>query len=85
MYGGCAFLFRCVTSELFLDGLCLFDLSQLLDYCSRLYQPDPMLKRIPDKHIRVRGWGSGSGNEILDVNNCMYYFHLKLKTDSENL
>ena len=43
-----------MSAELFLDGQCLFDLSQLLEYCTKEYSPDPLLKRIADKHVRVR-------------------------------
>ena len=52
-YYYCDLFLRCVIAELFLDGQRLFDLSQLLDYCSKTYQPDVVLKKIPDKHIRV--------------------------------
>ena len=45
----------CVIAELFMDGRPLFDLSQLLEYCSGEYSPDATLKRIADKHIRVGG------------------------------
>lgn len=45
---------RCVTAELFLDGQHLFDLSQLLDYIQKEYSPEPLLKRINDKNVKVR-------------------------------
>lgn len=40
-----------------MEGRSLFDLSQLLEYCSGDYSPDITLKRISDKHIRVCGVG----------------------------
>ena len=48
-----AVAYRCVIAELFLDGQQLFDLSQLLDYCTKDYNPEQQLKKIPDKNIRV--------------------------------
>lgn len=47
------FTFSCVIAELFLDGQQLFDLSQLLDYCIKEYNPEQQLKKIADKNIRV--------------------------------
>ena len=47
------FFVRCVIAELFLDGQQLFDLSQLLDYRTKDYLPDAVLKKIADKHVRV--------------------------------
>ena len=44
-----------------MEGRSLFDLSQLLEYCSGDYSPDITLKRISDKHIRVCGVGGYSG------------------------
>ena len=49
-----------------MEGRSLFDLSQLLEYCSGDYSPDSTLKRISDKYIRVCGrvdrvWGGGGG------------------------
>ena len=38
-----------------MEGRSLFDLSQLLEYCSGDYSPDSTLKRISDKYIRVCG------------------------------
>ena len=53
LYVGCVYICRCVIAELFLDGQQLFDLSQLLDYRTKDYSPDPVLKKIADKHVRV--------------------------------
>ena len=57
----CASPHRCVVAELFMDGRALFDLSQLLEYCSDDRAVDSTLKRVSDKYIRVGGaWGCGS-------------------------
>ena len=45
--------FSCVTAELFLDGQLIFNLSELLDYCQKEFSPEPLLKKITDKNIRV--------------------------------
>ena len=42
------FLYRCVISELFCDGVGLFDLSQLLAYRTGEYNPEPKLQKIDD-------------------------------------
>jgi len=57
-----------VIAELFMEGRSLFDLSQLLEYCSGDYSPDITLKRISDKHIRVCGvcGYSGVGSVLVD-------------------
>ena len=50
-----------MIAELFLDGRPLFNLSQLLEYCSGEREGfESTLKKISDKLIRVRrSWGDG--------------------------
>ena len=46
---------RCVIAELFMDGRPLFDLSQLLEYYRKEKEAtEAILKKIPDRFIRVR-------------------------------
>ena len=61
----CAFMYRCVIAELFMDGRPLFDLSQLLEYYSSGDKefPEPVLKKIPDKLIRVSTRQLGKGRQ----------------------
>jgi len=42
---------RCVIAELFLEGVSIFDLSQLLSYRKGEYNPLPVIQRIGDTHI----------------------------------
>ncbi|XP_024526982.1 serine/threonine-protein kinase VPS15 isoform X1 [Selaginella moellendorffii] len=46
------FSLGCVIAELFLEGQALFDLSQLLGYRKRLYDPLPSLEKISDTGIK---------------------------------
>eukprot|EP01105_Mastigella_eilhardi_P019529 TRINITY_DN459_c0_g1_i1.p1 TRINITY_DN459_c0_g1~~TRINITY_DN459_c0_g1_i1.p1 ORF type:complete len:719 (-),score=185.59 TRINITY_DN459_c0_g1_i1:99-2255(-) len=46
------FSLGCVIAELFLEGIRLFDLSQLLAYREGHYDPAPVIDRIPNKHIQ---------------------------------
>ena len=62
--------YSCVIAELFLDGQQLFDLSQLLDYCTKDYNPEQQLKKIPDKSIRVSSGLKYSRREALVEGGC---------------
>ena len=59
-------MYRCVIAELFMDGRPLFDLSQLLEYYSSGDKefPEPVLKKISDKLIRVSTLQIGKGRQI---------------------
>lgn len=55
LHMSCLFLASCVIAELFLDGRPLFNLSQLLEYCSDDRDHfESTLKLINNKVIRVR-------------------------------
>eukprot|EP01132_Coremiostelium_polycephalum_P010002 gene10002-12267_t len=46
------FSLGCVIAELFLEGFPIFDFSQLLSYRKGEYNPEPVIRRIPDIHIQ---------------------------------
>ncbi|KYQ92802.1 putative protein serine/threonine kinase [Tieghemostelium lacteum] len=46
------FSLGCVIAEIFLEGIPIFDFSQLLSYIKGEYSPEPVIRRIPDPHIQ---------------------------------